>query len=176
MTVPFLQAKRWLSWLKCINAHLCEESQDGLAYNYSCTYIHFKITTFVFRPPPIVASVDAALLLFTRLSAKLTEYFEHYLEVLVMSMTIILSSLSKYSLSLPDANNDKIKETLDKTGETLREWIINKDVIGGSLFGGSVKDGYPMRELEVCTALHTCISKKFCGGRMGKLYTCAYPV
>lgn len=101
------------------------------------------------RPQPIVASVDASLLLFTRLTAKLTEYNEHYLDILLMSLTIILSSLSKYVQSVLDADKSKVKEVMDKTAQTLRKWIIKKDVIGGSLFGGSIKDGHPMRELEV---------------------------
>ena len=158
MTVPFLQAKKWLTWLKCINTHLSEETQDRLAYDYEVGIFIPTLPLFLFRPEPTVASVDAALLLFTRLSAKLTRYSEHYLDMLLMSMTITLSSLSKYVMSVPDANKDKVQEILDKTAQTLRGWIIKRDVIGGSLFGGNVKDGHPMRELEVCTsflALHT---------------------
>ena len=109
--------------------------------------IHFNIATFIIRP--IVASVDASLLLFTRLSAKLTSYKENYLNVLMMSLTIILLSLSKYVMSVPDADKDKVKEVLEKAAETLKEWIIHRDVIGGSIFGGSVNDGHPEYELEV---------------------------
>ena len=150
--VLFLQAKKWLSWLKCINTHLREESQDRLADNYEVGIFISTLPLFIFRLQPIVASVDAALLLFIRLSAKLTEYSGHYLDMLLMSMTIILLSLSKYVHSVSNANKDKVKEILDKTAHTLREWIIKRDVIGGSLFGGSVKDGHDMRELEVRTS------------------------
>lgn len=99
-----------------------------------------------------MASVDAALLLFTRLTAKLTEYNEHYLKVLLVSMTIILLSLSKLDQSEGDTEN-KVKEVLEKATQKLKDWVIHKDVIGGSLFGGKVMGTrlcHPIRELEVC--------------------------
>lgn len=87
-----------------------------------------------FRPQLIVASVNAALLLFTHLTAKLTHYNKQYLEVLIVSMTIILLSLSKLDQSASDEN----KDVLDKAILMLKSWIINENVIGGSLFGGRV--------------------------------------
>ena len=67
-----------------------------------------------------------------------------------MSLTTILLSLSKFDQS-PDANKDKNKvmEVLGKATQTFKEWIVNKDVVGGSIFGGRVGDGHHMRELEV---------------------------
>ena len=97
-----------------------------------------------------MASVNAALLLFKRLTAKLTKYNVNYVEVIMTSVTTILLSLSKFNQS-PYANKDKEKvmEVLQKAAQNFKEWIVNKDVVGGSLFGGRVGDGYHMRELEV---------------------------
>lgn len=97
-----------------------------------------------------MASVDAALLLFKYLTAKLTSYTSHYLEVLKKSMTIILLSLTRLDQYVPDRNK-KITEVLEKAARILQDWIVNKNVIGGSSFGGKVRDGGAMLELEVCT-------------------------
>ena len=98
-----------------------------------------------------MASVNAALLLFARLTAKLTHYNQHFLEVLMLTLTIILLSLSKLE-SAPDENKDIVKDVLDKAILMLKDWITNKDVIGGSLFGGRVMSGNLVHsddELEV---------------------------
>ena len=101
-----------------------------------------------------MASVNAALLLFTRLTAKLKIYNEHYFDVLLMSMTIILLSLSNLDQSLPDAKNKvNVEEELDKAAQSLELWVVHENVIGGPLFGGKVvnnKLSHPVRELEVC--------------------------
>ena len=101
-----------------------------------------------YSPQVIAASVDAALLLFTRLTAKLTNY--GFLEVLLMSMDIILGCLTKLKSTQPDTSDDKVKEVLEKAAPILKEWVVKKDVIGGSLFGGQVnKLGSQSLELKV---------------------------
>ena len=100
-----------------------------------------------YSPQVIAASVDAALLLFTRLTAKLTKYV--FLEVLLMSMDIILGCLTKLKSTQPDTSDDKVKEVLEKAAPILKEWVVKKDVIGGSLFGGKVNNGFQLHELKV---------------------------
>lgn len=97
-----------------------------------------------------MASVNAALLLFKRLSAKLTKYNANYVEVIMISANTILLSMSKFDQS-HDAKKDKngVIGVLEKAAQTFKEWIVNKEVVGGSLFGGRVVDGHPMRELQV---------------------------
>ena len=101
-----------------------------------------------------MASVNAALLLFTRLTAKLTKYNERYFDVLLMSMTIILLFLSNLDQSLPDAKNKvNVEEELDKATQSLELWVVHENVIGGPHFGGKVvndKLSHAPRELEVC--------------------------
>ena len=89
-----------------------------------------------------MASLNAALLLFARLTAKLTNYTQQFLEVLMLSLTIMLFSLSKFDQSAPDENKDVVKDVLEKATLMLKDWITNKDVIGGSLFGGRVVSGF----------------------------------
>lgn len=97
-------------------------------------------------------SLNAALLLFARLTAKLTHYNQHFLEVLMLSLTIMLFSLSKFDQSSPDENKDIVKNVLNKAIVVLKDWITNQDVIGGSLFGGRVVGGrlvHSENELQV---------------------------
>ena len=111
-------------------------------------YCHFHI-----RPQLIEASVNAALLLFKCLTAKLTQYY--YLNILLISMTIILLSLSNLDQSLPDAK-DKVKEVLDKGAQSLKGWAENEKVVSRPLFGGRVvndKLSHPMQELKVCISV-----------------------
>lgn len=105
--------------------------------------------TMIFRPQAIVATVDAALLLFVRLTAKLTKDNEHNFEVLMMSLTIVLLSLSKFEQN-SHANKDtnKVMEVLEMAAHAFMEWIVHKDVIGGSQFGGKAADY--LCELQVC--------------------------
>ena len=98
-------------------------------------------------PQVVAASVDAALLVFTRLTAKLTKY--GFLKVLLMSMDIILGCLTKLKSTQPERSDDKVKEVLEKAAPALKEWVVKKDVIGGSLFGGLVNNGFQVYELEV---------------------------
>ena len=99
--------------------------------------------------------MDAAILVFECLSGKLTYYRECYLDVVLMSLRAVLLALSKLDQCSQD-ENQKIEKVVEKAAQVLLKWVIQKDVIGGSVFGGSVSKGKPGVELEVsvlCTML-----------------------
>ena len=66
-----------------------------------------------------------------------------------MSMDIILGCLTKLNSTQPDTSDDKVKEVLEKAAMALAGWVIRRDVIGGSFFGGRVTDGLSLPELKV---------------------------
>ena len=76
---------------------------------------------------------------------------EQHLEVLMMSMTIILSSLSR----VPQfTKKDRVNEILAEAAQTLQKWVIH--VFNGPMFGGRVKCGglvHSTQELKVCTTV-----------------------
>lgn len=115
------------------------------------------ITTFIFSSQHLLlASVDAALLLFQRLTAKLREYMEQHLEVLMMSMTIVLSSLSRVTQFI---KKGRVNEILAEATQTLQKWVIH--VFNGPMFGGRVKCGslaHSTRELKV--PMYNCTVQK----------------
>ena len=107
-----------------------------------------------------MAAVDAAIFGLKCLTGKLTEYKQYYLDVVLTSLRAVLLSISKLEQCSQD-ENQKIKEVIEKAAKVLLEWVIHKQVIGGSVFGGSVKNGKPEKELEVsvlCMVI-SCVMK-----------------
>ena len=75
------------------------------------------------------------------LFAKLNKSYQQYVQLLKMSITILLFSLAnmKQLLVQQKVEESKISETLAHCKKLLKEWIVQREVIGGSFFGGKAE-------------------------------------
>lgn len=103
-------------------------------------------------------------------SYQLFRYFLNYvpsnlvLPMLITTASYVLFTISRLDAICPSDNKRQWEEhrinTFRVIKEDLRSWIVNKHVVGGSLFGGSVpskKSSWKgKRELEV-QSLHACM-------------------
>ena len=83
-------------------------------------------------------------MLVVHLFGKLTNVstYHHYMKVLTSSLTVLLFSLSKVK---PLVNQEKV-HVFPRIQGSLQDWIVNPNVIGGSVFGGDRKGS---KEVEV---------------------------
>ena len=87
--------------------------------------------------------MKAALLMFKCLATKLVDYNKYYLDIVLISLTIVLLSFSKFDQFSREGN--QTSACVDKAAKTLLMWL--KNVIGVSVFGG--ENGKYSEELEV---------------------------
>lgn len=111
-----------------------------------------------------MATINAAKLLMKYLFGKVTVTSEHHLHVLKSSIRCLLFALSKAQSIL---NENIVTEAFGMCELTLRDWVANSGVIGGSFFGGFVSSWplYPKKlqcaldELKVSTSdCHMCLT------------------
>ena len=110
---------------------------------YVYSYIHFHVH-FTCRHQPCDTNVNAALHFFICLIGKLTNIYNHYIDVLKMSITVLLFTLSN-AKQIGTLEEGRILDTLGKCEQALKEWVVKGDVIGGSFFGGGRKDTLELR-------------------------------
>ena len=79
--------------------------------------------------------MNAALRFFICLTGKLTNAYSPYIDVLKMSITVLLFTLSKVK-QIGTLEEGHISDTLGKCEQALKDWVVKADVIGGSFFGG----------------------------------------
>ena len=93
-------------------------------------------------------AVTAALHLVTRLFGVLTKSYDHYVNVLIMSVSVVLFSLAKVKplVAQRRLEEGEISEVFARCEQILKDWVVKSDVIGGSNFGGYRKGS---EELEV---------------------------
>lgn len=111
---------------------------------------------FTFSPQASVFMVVAAQMLYTSLTYKLKTCATHCVEVLKASISLVLFAVAQLKALCPTNENDEvIKGTFATLKDTLWKWIVNREVIGGSVFGGYLPTNYssamwkPKEELEV---------------------------
>jgi len=108
--------------------------------------------------------VKAAVLLYRRLSITLKSLTPHLVAVLKASMSLILFSVSQLKALCPSDDkyqkDEVIAEAFARLKSTLWDWIVDRAVIGCSVFGGTLSVSYfsssswkPKEELEVTIAL-----------------------
>lgn len=111
-----------------------------------------------------MATVNAAKHLMKYLFGKVTVISEHHLHVLKLSIRCLLFALSKAQSIV---NENIVTEAFGMCELTLRDWVANSVVIGGSFFGGSVsswlfhtkKLQYALDELKVSISdCHLCLT------------------
>ena len=80
--------------------------------------------------------VTAALLLYRELTAKLKSRTPHHVDVLKASISLILFSVALLKVLFSGEVADEIVVAFASLKDTLWNWIVHPDVIGGSVFGG----------------------------------------
>lgn len=103
-----------------------------------------------------ISMVTATLMLYRQLTVVLRSCTPHYVDVLKASISLILFAVAQLKTLCPNEEADKIiKEAFARMKGTLGEWVVDREVIGGSFFGGYVPARYysgnwkPKEELEV---------------------------
>jgi len=109
--------------------------------------------------------VKAAVLLYKELSIVLKSLAPHLVAVLKASLSLILFSVAQLKALCPsdDKYQKEIISAFIDLKSILWNWIVSREVIGGSLFGGTVaskaSSWKTKEELEVIIILirvHTC--------------------
>ena len=100
--------------------------------------------------------VVAAQMLYTSLTYRLKTRTTHCVEVLKASISLVLFAVAQLKAFCPTNGKDEvIKGTFASLKDTLWKWIVDREVIGGSVFGGYLPIYYssamwkPKEELEV---------------------------
>ena len=85
--------------------------------------------------------MDAALHLFLNFIKKLARNFGHFIDVLKMALSVLLFSLAKVKVYVAQrkVEEERITNALGMCQAALKDWVINVNVIGGSIFGGNKK-------------------------------------
>ena len=101
--------------------------------------------------------VTKALLLYRKLTMKLKSHTPHHVDVLKASISLILFAVAQLKA---DRRDEVTKKTFAGLNTSLWHWITDRDVIGGSVFGGSlpIKDSAmgmwkPKEELDLWQSL-----------------------
>lgn len=97
--------------------------------------------------------VVAAQILYTSLTYKLKTCATHCVDVLKASISLVLFAAAQLKAHYP--TNEVVKGTFANLKDTLWKWIVDREVIGGFVFGGYQPTYYssawwkPKEELEV---------------------------
>ena len=90
----------------------------------------------------LISMMNAALLLYQQLTVMLKSCAPHYVEVLKTSISLIFFAVAQLKMCPSDEKDKIIKVTFARLKSTLWEWIVDRKVIGGSVFGGSLPSHY----------------------------------
>ena len=104
--------------------------------------------------------MDASSLLTQQLLDNLKSS-EHHVKVLQAATSLFLFSISRLNSLCPDNEKPHKDEKIRKAFEELKanywKWIASSEVIGGSVFGGSVKHWKGKPELKVSTVYNNYV-------------------
>ena len=105
-----------------------------------------------------VATINAAILLFTRRFSQMTVKQEHYVMILKYFIRMFISALCVVQNIVIQSQLDEsaITDAFKKWESSLKNWIVHPNVVGGSFFGGSKKT---TKELEVSMHRPSCTTK-----------------
>ena len=99
-----------------------------------------------------VATINAAILLFTRRFSKMTVKHHHYVKILQYFIKMFISALCVVQ-DIVIQSQSAITNAFKKWESSLKNWIVHPNVVGGSFFGGSKKT---TKELEVLLYRPSC--------------------
>ena len=97
--------------------------------------------------------VKASRLLYNLLSAKLKGSYDHYVDVLKDSISLMLFSIAQLNSS---EERIIVKAAFDGLDATLWKWITDPTVIGGSWFGGRIITYARLDKAEQELKVDTC--------------------
>ena len=107
-------------------------------------FFYYFLTLVVYFSPQALVSgsmLTATLLLNGQLTAVLKSRTPHCVEVLEHSIFLILIAVAQLKALIPsDEKGAFINEAFLSLKESLWRWIVHPDVIGGSVFGGSLPE------------------------------------
>ncbi len=147
----------WSNWIGVIRTVSQEWPKDEtekwvfamIKLKYLVTKICLLPTNY--RPESLVSMVDASLLLCSRLRPKLLS--STFVELLKASFSLVLFAIAKFNTVCPNeekySKNEKVAGALGKLKGSLKGWITDRKVIGGSMFGGSVNTRWWSAEEEI---------------------------
>ena len=106
--------------------------------------VNRALSFFFFRmhEKHLVFAINAALLLYRRLTIRLKSRSPHYVEVLKASISLILFAVAQLKIYPSDEKEEIVEESLARLKGILWEWIVEREVIGGFMFGGSLPSHY----------------------------------
>ncbi len=119
------------------------------AQSYATRLISLFVVFCRSRKETVISVVDAAVLLCSRLTPRLTSARKVYIELLKCSYSLVLSALAQ----VPDDDGfnreEMVQENLTKLHSSLKAWVANTAVIGGSAFGYHANSIYWKAEEEI---------------------------
>ena len=99
----------------------------------------FLTEAVYFSSQVLVSMVTTTLSLYTKLTAVLKSRTPHCVEVLKHSVSLLLIAVTQLKAHFPSGGKGEfIKTAFLSLKESLWKWIVHPDVIGGSVFGGSL--------------------------------------
>ena len=102
--------------------------------------MQFLLFLICYRRMSAISMVKASHLLYNMLSAKLKCPHDYYVDLLKDSISLVLFSIAQLNCVFPFGGRSDItvKAAFDGLQTTLRKWIADPDVTGGSAFGGQI--------------------------------------
>lgn len=88
-----------------------------------------------------VATINAAILLFTRRFSKMTVKHQHYVKILKYFIRMLISALCVVHdlVSQNQLDESALTDAFKKWESSLKNWLVNPNVVGGSFLGGFKK-------------------------------------
>ena len=135
-----------------------------LYFNLEVFFCYFLTLAVYFSPQALVLMVTATLQLYRKLTAVLKSRTQHCVEVLKHSISLTLIAVAQLKTCFPsrETEGEFIRRAYLSLKDTLWIWIVQVEVIGGSVFGGALPSnpssiGMWMRkeELELWQSLLT---------------------
>jgi len=97
---------------------------------------------FTYSPQALVFMVNATGMLYDWLTNKLKTCTTHCVDVLKASISLVLFAVAQLKAFCPSdekyQKDEAIEEAFSSLKSILSGWIVDRAVIGGSLFGGSL--------------------------------------
>ena len=110
-----------------------------LYFNLEVFFRYFLTLAVYFSPQALVPMVTGTLQLYRQLTAVLKSRTQHCVEVLKHSISLILIAVAQLKTCFPFSEKGEfIRRAFLSLKDTLWIWIVQVEVIGGSVFGGAL--------------------------------------
>ena len=106
--------------------------------------------------------MDGSLLIYNCLKVKLSSTQEPYMELLKASLSLVLFAVGYFNTLCHDDKGygkvERVTTTLGKLESSLKDWVSDARVIGGSVFGGSVNPNSWRAKKEIQVGTHNIMT------------------